>query len=261
MLAAKSLGIPTFSLQHGVLDEDAVGYVPVIADQMFCWGELHRRAMIAAGQDAAKLTIGGCPRLSRELLAEPGDVRRRLNIDPSHRVAMLGTSPVPPAQRRLLAEWFCDAVYQTDGVSGIVRLHPSERLEFYAEIAGEYPKVTFMDNGQFSLDESLAAADVVVVQSSGLGSDALVKRRLVVVVEIPDAPSGPWKRSRRAGRLPTSCQRRGTGRSRCEACFSTKRFAAATSPRRNGLSKVFVRTLGGSRPSGSRIAYNNTSEN
>jgi hypothetical protein len=157
---------------------------------MFCWGELHRRAMIAAGQDAAKLTIGGCPRLSRELLAEPGDVRRRLSIEPSHRVAMLGTSPVPPAQRRLLAEWFCDAVYQTNGVSGIVRLHPSERLEFYAEIAGEYPKVTFMDNGQFSLDESLAAADVVVVQSSGIGSDALVKRRLVVVVEIPDAPLG-----------------------------------------------------------------------
>ena len=50
-----------------------------------------------------------------------------------------------------------------------------------------------MDNSELSLDESLAATDVVVVQSSGLGSDALVKRRLAVVVEIPDAPLGHGK--------------------------------------------------------------------
>ena len=69
VLAARSLGIPTFSLQHGVMGDDAAGYVPVLADRMFCWGELHRRIMTEAGQDPAKLAIGGCPRLSRELLA------------------------------------------------------------------------------------------------------------------------------------------------------------------------------------------------
>jgi hypothetical protein len=193
VLAAKSLGIPTFSLQHGVMNDFAVGYVPIIADQMFCWGELPRRIMTAAGQDSAKVTIGGCPRLTRDLLAEPEKTRRRLNIDPSHRVVMLGTSPIPPSQRRLLAAWFCDALHELNGVSGIVRLHPSEKLDFYADIAGDYPRVQFMDNSQLSLDESLAACDVVVVQSSGLGGDALVKRRLAVVVEIPDAPLGPGK--------------------------------------------------------------------
>ena len=187
VLAARSLGIPAFSLQHGVLGQDAVGYVPVIADRMFCWGELHRRIMTEAGQDPAKLAIGGCPRLTRELLAEPQDVRGRLNIAPSHRVVMLGTSPGPPSQLRLLAAWFCEAVNKIDGASGIVRLHPSERLDFYAKIAREHPQVAFMDNSLLSLDESLAASDVVVVQSSGLGGDALVKRRLAVVVQIPDA--------------------------------------------------------------------------
>ena len=51
----------------------------------------------------------------------------------------------------------------------------------------------FLNNSQFSLDESLAASDVVVVQSSGLGGDALVKRRLVVVIEIPGTPLGHGK--------------------------------------------------------------------
>jgi hypothetical protein len=193
VLAARSLGIPTVTLQHGVMDNDAVGYVPVIAQRMYCWGELHRRIMTAAGQDAARLAIGGCPRLTRESAAEPERVRNELNIDPSHRVVMLGTSPVAPPQRSLLAAWFCGAVSQLDGVSGIVRLHPSENVDFYADIARKHPRIAFLDNMRFTLDESLAAADVVVVQSSGLGSDALVKRRLAIVVELPDAPVGHGK--------------------------------------------------------------------
>jgi hypothetical protein len=193
VLAARSLRIPTFSLQHGVLDRDAAGYVPVIADRMFCWGEMHRRLMIAAGQDPANLAIGGCPRLTRELPADPQQVRKHLNINPSQRVAMLGASPVQPEQRRLLASWFCDAVSQLDGVSGLVRLHPSENLEFYADMARNHPRIRFMDNSQFTLDESLAATDVVVVHNSGIGSDALVKRRLVAVVDIPDVPLGHGK--------------------------------------------------------------------
>ncbi len=193
VLAARSLGIPTFSLQHGVMDRDAVGYVPVIADRMFCWGELHRRIMTEAGQDPAHLAIGGCPRLTPELVAEPQKVRGRLSIDPSHRVVMLGTSPIPPAQRKVLAECFCRALQELDGITGIVRLHPSESLEFYTDIAGKYPQVKFLDNVQVSLDESLVAADVVVVQNSGLGSDALVKRRLVVVVDVPGSPLGHGK--------------------------------------------------------------------
>ena len=151
------------------------------------------RIMTEAGQDPAKLTIGGCPRLTRDLPADPQEVRNRLKIDPSQRVVMLGTSPAPPSELRLLAEWFCEAMHKIDGASGIVRLHPSEKLEFYADIARAHPQVRFMDNSQFSLDESLAATDVVVVHCSGLGGDALVKRRLAVVVEIPDAPLGHGK--------------------------------------------------------------------
>jgi hypothetical protein len=193
VLAARCLGIPTFSLQHGVLGQDAVGYVPVLANRMFCWGEFHRRKMIKAGQDPARMTIGGCPRLVRDLPADPQNVRKRLGIDPSHRVVMLGTSPVPAGERRTLAEWFCGAASQLDGVAALVRLHPSEKLDFYADVAREYQTVTFFDNLQLSLEEALAVCDIVVVQSSGLGSDALVKRRLTIVVAIPDAPLGHGK--------------------------------------------------------------------
>ena len=168
---------------------DATGYVPVIADRMFCWGELHRRIMTEAGQDPAKLAIGGCPRLTRELLAEPAEgaqpIEHRSVAPRGHAGHLAGPAAASEAFGSMVLR---RRVIKLDGVSRIVRLHPSESLEFYADIAREYPQVKFMDNSQLSLDESLAATDVVVVQSSGLGSDALVKRRLVVVVEIPNAP-------------------------------------------------------------------------
>jgi hypothetical protein len=45
-----------------------------------------------------------------------------------------------------------------------------------------------MASEEYSLDEVLAAADVVVAHSSGVGSDALVKRRLTVVLDVIDFP-------------------------------------------------------------------------
>ena len=61
------------------------------------------------------------------------------------------------------------------------------------------------------MDTALAAADVVVVHSSGLGGDALVKRRLTVVLDVIDFPLGhgqdliDWGGCPRAHR-PAACR-------------------------------------------------------
>ena len=97
---------------------------------------------------------------------------------------MLGTSPVSPTSQAALAELFCEAAERLEGVSAVVRLHPSESLAAYTGVLRRYPRVRFCTNATATLDEAIAAADIVVVQNSGLGGDALVKRRLVVVVDI-----------------------------------------------------------------------------
>jgi hypothetical protein len=193
VLAARSLGIPTFSLQHGVLGQGTAAYVPVIADRMFCWGELHRQVMSEAGQDPAKLVIGGCPRLTRDLPAQSQEVRNRLKIDASRRIVMLGTSPISRDERLRITELFCAGMELLGNATGLVRLHPSEKLETYAETIRRHPTIHFLDNCRTTLDEALSAADVVAVQNSGLGGDALVKRRLAVVIDIPPSPLGHGK--------------------------------------------------------------------
>ncbi len=190
ILAARQLQIPTFGLLHGVLAPLPRAFRYSLADFQLCWGESHRQNFLQAGEDPARLILAGCPRLSREIVPEPTAIRTRLGFDPHRPVVMLGTSPIRQAECLQISEVFCAGMELLGNVTGIVRLHPSEKLETYAETIRRHPSIHFLDNRQITLDEAMAAADVVAVQNSGLGSDALVKRRLAVVIDIPPSPLG-----------------------------------------------------------------------
>jgi hypothetical protein len=188
VLAARKLGIPSLTLVHGVIERDAFGFSPVLADQILCWGELDRAKLVEAGEAPSKVLVAGCPRLSRDLPSPSLEGRRRLGIENDGAVALLATSP--ESIRFELAEAFCKAIEQLQGVSGIVRLHPSEDLAAYQTMIARHPTVSFVDNGSASVDDALAATDVVVVRASGFGSDALVKRKPVVVLSPDQEPTG-----------------------------------------------------------------------
>jgi hypothetical protein len=180
VLAARNLGIPSLTMVHGVIEPDAFGFSPVLADHILCWGQLDRERLINAGEAPSTVLVAGCPRLNRDLLSRSLEGRRRLGVEHDGPVAVLATSP--ESTRFDLAEAFCRAIEQLSGVSGVVRLHPSEDLVSYQAIIARHPAVSFVANTAASVDETLAATDVVVVRASGFGSDALVKRKPVVVL-------------------------------------------------------------------------------
>jgi hypothetical protein len=190
VLSARLLGIPTFTLVHGVLNDRAFPFTPVLADKVLCWGEMQRKQFLDEGEDPAKLLIAGCPRMTRELDVTQADARRKLGMPVDKPLVLLGTTMVDDANRREMAEIFCAAIAELDGVSAAVRLHPAESLDTYDPVAERYPDVRFMKNSDATLDETLAAADLVVVPSSGLGSDALVKHRLTIVLDLPTLRAG-----------------------------------------------------------------------
>jgi hypothetical protein len=183
ILAARQLGIPTVTLVHGVMGPEAIGFAPVLADVIACWGESDRKKLLAAGVPARTIKIGGCPRLSRDIGFAQVEARERLGLDPKARIVLLATSPDRGFLE--LAELFCRGLHATPDLLGVVRLHPAETKAAYTQVAERYPGVRFMENSEASLDESLAATDIVVVRGSGFGSDALIKRRPVVVLN-PD---------------------------------------------------------------------------
>jgi hypothetical protein len=190
VLAARRLGIPTFSVLHGVLAPLPKSFHYGLADYQLCWGDQHRQNFIQSGEDPARLLITGCPRLTRELPQDRIAIRQRLGLDPQRPVVMLGTSPVPRSERLRLGEVFCEGMKLLPAATAMVRLHPSELLTDYDDLIRRNPAVSFVDNRRATLDEALAAADIVAVQNSGFGADALVKRRLAVVIDTPPAPLG-----------------------------------------------------------------------
>jgi len=183
VLAAKARGIPTFTMMHGTITPP-FGPVPLLADVALCWGERHREQMVELGVEAERLKIVVCQRLTREIHADAAAARQKVGLPLDKPVVLLATNPIENALRRELASVFADGVAKWNKGVGAVRLHPSETLDFYHQQISRYPDLRFLDNSSWSLDEALAAADVLVCHNSGIALDALVKRKSVVILDV-----------------------------------------------------------------------------
>ncbi len=78
ILVARALRIPTFGFVHGVADRRANPMVPVLADKLFAWSEVHRQRFINTGEDPQRIVVGGCPRITRTLSVKPAEARASL---------------------------------------------------------------------------------------------------------------------------------------------------------------------------------------
>ena len=201
VLAARCRGIPSLTLVHGVIN-GPFGYNPVLANTVLCWGEIQRRQFINYGTESDRIEIVGFDRMDEELQADQIEVRSGLGVAQDATVALLATNPIELAARECFSRSFCEAVSQSPGILGLVRLHPSESLDAYKEVALSFPHVRFTANDELKPDEAIAAADVVVAHSSGFGGEALAKGRLAVVLDTLDSPIGHGEDLIRFGDVP-----------------------------------------------------------
>ncbi len=189
ILAAKERSIPTMTMIHGALDPyPSFGFVPLLADYACCWGERHRAQMLELGAHPDNLLVTGCQRLTRELDANRQEARAKADLPVDRPVVMLITNPIMPEHKKRYAEVFCSGMSNVDQAISVVRLHPAEHLNDYQELIGRFPSVRFLSNKTWTQDEALAASDVVVNHDSSFGNDALVKGRLVVVMDVLPLP-------------------------------------------------------------------------
>jgi hypothetical protein len=189
LLAANRVNIPTITMVHGAsFPYPAYGMYPVIADKVMCWGELQKAQFMDCGVDPDKLYITGCQRLSRDILSDRSEVRKRIGVGEDSILVVLPTNPIKPELKLQLASDFCRGIACIENAVGLIRLHPAEAVSEYLTIAREFPEVKILSNDSLTLDESLAAADIVVCHNSGYGSDALIKGRPVIVLDTIDQP-------------------------------------------------------------------------
>ncbi len=188
VLAARQRGIPTLQMMHGVI-YPPYGYTPLLSDVVLCWGGQHREQMIELGTEPERLVVTGCQRLTRTIVSDPQAVRRRLGLPAAGPVVVLATNPMPREEWRKLVFTFGEAFQDRQDLTAVVRLHASEKSETYRDEIARYPGIRFLENQLWTVEETMAVSDVVVSHNSGLGNDALIYGRLVILLDVlPENP-------------------------------------------------------------------------
>lgn len=189
VLGARSLGIPSVTLIHGVINPP-YSYVPLLADVACCWGELSRQQLVDMGTDPERLIVTGYHRDVTTPGTDLHEVRRRAQIADDRPVVVWASNPIETEMRRTQVRTFCRALAGRQDIAPLVRLHPSEKLETYDREVSEFPTVQFSRASEMTVGEILGVADVVVSHNSGLGNEALIAGKPVVVLDAIDAPLG-----------------------------------------------------------------------
>ena len=203
ILAAKKLSIPTFTMMHGVVNNQS-GYMPMLADYLFCWGEHQKRLLEEYGGNPERLIVTGATQLDTLIKISKQTVRKRLGITDNKKVVLLATNPVSPVHRHGMVQMFCQAIQEFEDIVGIVRLHPSEEIDFYAEYVKKYPKILFDKNDLISYEESFALADIVCIYNSAYGLDAALKGLPVMIINVADEYLGQAKDFIKHGDFPVA---------------------------------------------------------
>jgi len=204
--AANNLGIYTISQMHGVVN-NRFSYLPLLADELLCWGQRQREMLIQlqqAQESATSLIVTGAPQLSQKIEADRHQVRQKIGLSKDQKVVLLATNPVHQDYRKKLIQIFGDALRQHPKLKGVVRLHPSEKMEFYQEFQTQYPQILFDNNQVLNFSESMAVSDLCCVYNSAFGVDAIIKNVPVMVINVGDDQLGQGEDFLKQGQFPSA---------------------------------------------------------
>jgi hypothetical protein len=179
--AGNHLNIDTVSLLHGVINYKNA-YVPLIAKKIIVWGAQQKEILTSFGVPANRIVIDGAPQLSR--------IDTQTAIKNDKPVVLFASNPCKPDERKLLVNIFCQAVSRNNDIQGIVRIHPSEKLEFYQEQISQYNNIKFVNNALLSYTESILTPDIICVFNSAFSIDAIINDKPLIVINIPSNNNG-----------------------------------------------------------------------
>ena len=183
VLAARKAGIPTVTLIHGIVNPD-YGYTPLLADIALCWGEQHREKLMEGGTPPERLAIAGNPRL-KEKTPLRRETPQKTECGQEKPTILFASQALDAEKRHGFMDAFCQVAARLYNSADFrVRLHPSEKTEFYQEEQQKYPFVKIESCHGSSVEDSIAAADYVVTWGSGFGYDALVYGTPVILFNL-----------------------------------------------------------------------------
>ncbi|MDR6224321.1 CDP-glycerol glycerophosphotransferase family protein [Desmospora profundinema] len=191
-IVASMKGIPSISLQHGIIGADR-GWLPVVTTKQAVYGEYEKIYYRQAGVPETQLEIVGHPRFDAIFEREHMGRREfcdRYKMDPAAKTVLITTQSVwHPNQLKSLIEHL-----SRYPVNIMVKLHPLEKKDRYNEIKQQYSFVRFF-NSECHLYDLMANTDIAIVFFSTTGLETLLFDKPVIYMLPTSAGGAPYQYS------------------------------------------------------------------
>ncbi len=189
---SRKCGIPSFTLVHGAIGRQSMWeYVPLNAEYVLVWGDLQKKLFLDAGIEESRVLIAGCQRCSKGPLPEKNKcklLRETLGFNNRQRLVVIAFTMLSMLHKDI----FKDAVILLHELlketQFLCRLHPSSRISDFTFKYNECSRLRVIESGVLSIEETLGIADLVVVDSSTFGFDALLHGKCVAVLDPYSTP-------------------------------------------------------------------------
>ena len=169
---AKTMGFRSFTLQHGVINPP-YGYNPLIADEIWVWGEMAKKQLILLCVNESQIKVVGTPILNK---IEISDNKRqavinRLKLKDGVNVVLALSTPNPINDRKLVN--FLKEVknmYGGPNDNFFVKLHPARKTKDFQWVSAEFG-IELLPN-PMDQSEFMNLADILLAHSSGITIEA-----------------------------------------------------------------------------------------
>jgi hypothetical protein len=183
-LAAKKLKIESVVIQHGVGNGE-YGFIPVLANRIFVWGEMHQAQFCSSGISSENIHITGSPIL--ELTHLDTQIiqahRKTLNVE-GNKLVVLAVNPVGNEDVRKQINTFYAAIQQIPDIKAFVKIHPSQDVnEILEMIPNENDSELLIFPQDYDLVQFLNLCDVLVTHNSGIADEAIAYGIPVIILD------------------------------------------------------------------------------
>ena len=203
--AAKDKGIPTISLQHGLIPDNILPYfhypehinnenqsvVFPLPDKMCVWSESSKKNLIEIGNFSSSIpVITGDPKVDFLPKAKKSfdyeKIRGILNINNNKKIILFATENLPnKEEREIVAKSVISKVKDFQNCHLIIKPHPNESdISIYENLISENKLSDVSILRDVNLYEMLYISDLVILSYSTVGVEAMRMEKPVISLDL-----------------------------------------------------------------------------
>jgi hypothetical protein len=183
ILTANKFGIKTVTLIHGVIE--AKGFTPVLADYIFCFGEIQKRQLVEQHVPLQKIRVTGT-----SIIPTFKEIERINKQKETGLRVCLGISPIKQEHLDAMINTVVETVSFLSSVELIIKLHPSQNKEDFIHLSAQNKNVKILSSKEIDNIDLLGKIDLLIINFSGLGIEAMYQKVPVVLMKTHKEETG-----------------------------------------------------------------------